>query len=67
LNADPNLNVRMLEVAHPDVFFDPLQSLCRASQCIFRQGDRYLVEDYRHWTHNGGVMAVAKVVEAANR
>lgn len=57
----------MLEVAHPDVFFDPLQSLCRASQCIFRQGDRYLVEDYRHWTHNGGVMAVAKVVEAANR
>jgi SGNH domain (fused to AT3 domains) len=67
LNADPNLNARILEAAHPDVFFDPMKSLCRASECIFKQGDSYLVEDYGHWTHDGSVLAVAKLMEAANR
>ncbi|HEV8060001.1 MAG TPA: acyltransferase family protein, partial [Gemmataceae bacterium] len=67
LNADPNLNARILEAAHPDVFYDPLRSLCRVSECIFKQGDSYLVEDYGHWTHDGSVLAVAKLMEAANR
>jgi hypothetical protein len=67
LNADPDINAHISATAHADVFYDPLQSLCRGTECIFKEGQRYLVADYGHWTHYGSELAVRELIEMANR
>jgi peptidoglycan/LPS O-acetylase OafA/YrhL len=67
LNADPNLNAHIAEAARADVFFDPFLAFCRSADCIFKIGQLYVVADYGHWTHYGSSLAVARLLEAANR
>ncbi len=67
LNAAADFNARMSEAAHADVFFDALKSFCRGSECVFKEGDHYLVEDYGHWTHFGSVIAVGRLLASVKR
>jgi peptidoglycan/LPS O-acetylase OafA/YrhL len=59
INAPPLLNDRLRQTAHPDFFFDPMDSLCRQDQCTFRDSGDYLFYDYGHFTHAGSTRMVA--------
>jgi peptidoglycan/LPS O-acetylase OafA/YrhL len=64
VDVDPSINDRMREVAHADIFFDPIRQWCDGFVCPFKTGPAYLFSDYGHYTMAGSAAIVGELLVA---
>ena len=66
ITVDSDMNRRIARSAgtNADVFFDPLQLLCRDGGCLFKRGSNYLFEDFGHFSRYGSRIVVDGLLSA---
>ena len=64
VDSDMNRRIARSAGANADVFFDPLQLLCRDSGCLFKRGSNYLFEDFGHFSRYGSRIVVDGLLSA---
>jgi peptidoglycan/LPS O-acetylase OafA/YrhL len=66
VTVDSDINQHILQSAGPDVdvFFDPLQLLCRDGGCLFKRDSNYLFEDFGHFSRYGSRIVVRGLLSA---